>query len=142
MHPGLFWYFVFNEILLLSMLCISKHGVIFTIPVTYHEYYLTVFNVEYIWYDNLIENKISKWTLMYINLNNFRLIFLPTNSIINKTSIHPNVYLYLCRYPDKIPPKESLWMPLGANLLKLESSILTRAKRATNRNNVATEKRS
>ena len=32
-------------------------------------------------------------------------------------------------------------MPLSANLLKLESSILTRAKRATNRNNVATEKR-
>ena len=29
-------------------------------------------------------------------------------------------------------------MPLNANLLKLESSILTRAKRATNRNNVAT----
>ena len=33
-------------------------------------------------------------------------------------------------------------MPLSANLLKLESSILTRAKRATIRNNVATEKRS
>ena len=31
-------------------------------------------------------------------------------------------------------------MPLSANLLKLESSILTRAKRATNLNNVATEK--
>ena len=30
-------------------------------------------------------------------------------------------------------------MPLSANLLKLESSILPRAKRATNRNNVATE---
>ena len=50
-------------------------------------------------------------------------------------------------YPDKIPPtkfppKKSLWMPLSANLLKLESSILTRAKRAPNRNNVATEKRS
>ena len=33
------------------------------------------------------------------------------------------------------------WMPLSANLLKLESSILPRAKRATNRNNVATEQR-
>ena len=33
-------------------------------------------------------------------------------------------------------------MPLSANLLRLESSILTRAKRPTNRNNVATEKRS
>ena len=33
-------------------------------------------------------------------------------------------------------------MPLSANLSKLESSILLRAKRATNRNNVATEKRS
>ena len=32
-------------------------------------------------------------------------------------------------------------MMLSANLLKLESSILPRAKRATNRNNVATEKR-
>ena len=32
-------------------------------------------------------------------------------------------------------------MPLSANLLKLESSILPRAKRATNRNNVATEQR-
>ena len=31
-------------------------------------------------------------------------------------------------------------MPLSANLLKLESSILPRAKRATSRNNVATEK--
>ena len=31
-------------------------------------------------------------------------------------------------------------MPLSANLLRLESSILTRAKRATSRNNVATEK--
>ena len=32
-------------------------------------------------------------------------------------------------------------MPLSANLFRLESSILTRAKRATSRNNVATEKR-
>ena len=31
-------------------------------------------------------------------------------------------------------------MPLSANLFRLESSILTQAKRATNRNNVATEK--
>ena len=31
-------------------------------------------------------------------------------------------------------------MPLSANLLKLESSILTQAKRATNRNNIATKK--
>ena len=34
-----------------------------------------------------------------------------------------------------------LWMPLSANLFRLESSFLPRAKRATNRNNVATEKR-
>ena len=33
-------------------------------------------------------------------------------------------------------------MPLSANLFLLESSILTLAKRATNRKNVATEKRS
>ena len=45
-------------------------------------------------------------------------------------------------YLDKIPLKKSLRMPLIANLLKLESSILTRAKRATNRNDVATKKRS
>ena len=32
-------------------------------------------------------------------------------------------------------------MPLSANLLKLESLILPRAKRATNRNSVATEQR-
>ena len=31
-------------------------------------------------------------------------------------------------------------MPLSANLFKLDSSILPRANRATNRNNVATEK--
>ena len=31
-------------------------------------------------------------------------------------------------------------MPLSTNLFQLESSILTRAKQATNRNNVATEK--
>ena len=33
-------------------------------------------------------------------------------------------------------------MPLSANLLKLESSILPRAKRATNRNNVTTKNES
>ena len=32
------------------------------------------------------------------------------------------------------------WMPLSANLFRLEFSILTRAKQATNRNNIATEK--
>ena len=32
-------------------------------------------------------------------------------------------------------------MLLSANLFRLESSVLTRAKRATNRNNVATEQR-
>ena len=41
----------------------------------------------------------------------------------------------------KSPPKKSLWIPLSANLFRLESSILTRVKWATNRNNVATEKR-
>ena len=48
------------------------------------------------------------------------------------------------RYPDKIPrkfffPKKSLWMQLSTNLFQLESTILILAKRATNRNNVATE---
>ena len=38
------------------------------------------------------------------------------------------------------PRNKSLWMPLSANLFPLESSILTRAKRAISRNNVATEK--
>ena len=45
-------------------------------------------------------------------------------------------------YPDKIPPKKCLWMSLSANLFWLESSILMWAKRATNRNNAAKEKRS
>ena len=45
-------------------------------------------------------------------------------------------------YPDKIPPKKCLWMPLSTNLFRLESSIPTRVKRATNQNNVTTEKRS
>ena len=33
------------------------------------------------------------------------------------------------------------WMPLSANLFWLESSILTRTKRATNRNNAATNRK-
>ena len=37
------------------------------------------------------------------------------------------------------PRKNSFWMPLSVNLFRLESSILMRAKRATNWNNVATE---
>ena len=45
-------------------------------------------------------------------------------------------------YPDKIPPEKSLWMQLSANLFRLESSIIMRAKQVTNPNNVATEKRS
>ena len=45
--------------------------------------------------------------------------------------------------PRKIPSQRSLVAKyaLDANLFPLESSILTRSKRATNRNNVATEKR-
>ena len=45
-------------------------------------------------------------------------------------------------YPDKIPPEKWLWIPLSANLFRLESSILMRAKRVTNLNNIATGKRS
>ena len=36
--------------------------------------------------------------------------------------------------PEKIPSKKSLRMPLSANLFGLESSIIMRAKRATNQN--------
>ena len=37
---------------------------------------------------------------------------------------------------------KSLWIPLSVNLFRLESSILTRAKRARRRNNVATKNES
>ena len=46
--------------------------------------------------------------------------------------------------PQKIPPGRlpgSAKYAVDTNLFQLESSILTRVKRATNRNNVATEKR-
>ena len=46
---------------------------------------------------------------------------------------------YFSSYEEKTMKQAILWMPLSANLLKLESSILPRAKRATNRNNVASE---
>ena len=49
---------------------------------------------------------------------------------------------YFSSYEEKTMKEAILWMPLSANLFRLESLILTRAKRATNRNNVATEKRS
>ena len=41
--------------------------------------------------------------------------------------------------PEKTMKQAIPWMPLSVNLFRLESSILTRAKRATNQNNVATE---
>ena len=46
---------------------------------------------------------------------------------------------YFSSYEEKTMKQEIPWMQLSANLFRLESSILTRAKRATNRNNVATE---
>ena len=42
-------------------------------------------------------------------------------------------------YEEKTMKQEITLMPLSANLFRLESSILTRANRATNRNIVATE---
>ena len=51
------------------------------------------------------------------------------------------IYFYFSSYEEKTMKQAISWMPLSANLLKLESSILPRAKRATNRNNVAAEQR-
>ena len=51
------------------------------------------------------------------------------------------IFLYFLSYKEKSMKKAISWMPLSVNLLKLESSILPRAKRATSRNNVATEQR-
>ena len=43
----------------------------------------------------------------------------------------------ISRWPEYSPPEYAV----DANLFRLESSMLTRAKRATNRNNIATENR-
>ena len=51
------------------------------------------------------------------------------------------MYLYFSSYEEKTMKQAILWMPLSANLFRLESSNLTPAKRAANRNNVATENR-
>ena len=51
------------------------------------------------------------------------------------------IYFYFSSNEEKTMKQAISWMPLSANLLKLESSILPRVKRTTNRNNVATEKR-
>ena len=50
-------------------------------------------------------------------------------------------FFFFSIYKEKTMKQAISRMPLSANLLKLESSILPRAKRATNRNNVATEQR-
>ena len=50
-------------------------------------------------------------------------------------------FLNFSSYEEKTMKQAIPWMPLSANLLKPEYSILPRAKRATNRNNVATEQR-
>ena len=50
------------------------------------------------------------------------------------------VSYFFFSYEEKTMKQVISGMPLSANLLKLESSILPRVKRATNRNNVATEK--
>ena len=51
------------------------------------------------------------------------------------------ILFYFSIYEEKTMKQTISWMPLSANLLKLESSILPRAKQATNRNNVAAEQR-
>ena len=43
-------------------------------------------------------------------------------------------------YEEKTMKQAIPWIPFSANLFQLEPSILTRAKRATNRNNVAAKK--
>ena len=49
------------------------------------------------------------------------------------------ILFYFSSYEEKTMKQAIPWMPLSANLFRLESSILTRVKRATNRNNVDTE---
>ena len=56
------------------------------------------------------------------------------------TTFAPSWFNIMDSIQIKSPRKKSLWMPLTANLFWLESPILARAKRAINRNNVATEK--
>ena len=51
------------------------------------------------------------------------------------------IYFYFSSYEEKTMKQAIPWMPLSANLLKLGSSVLLRAKRASKRNNVAVEKR-
>ena len=51
------------------------------------------------------------------------------------------IFFYFLNCEEKTMKQAISWMPLSATLLNLESSILPRAKRATNRNNVATEQR-
>ena len=47
---------------------------------------------------------------------------------------------FFSSYEEKTMKQAISWMPLSTNLLKLGSSVLPRAKQATNQNNVATEK--
>ena len=51
------------------------------------------------------------------------------------------ILFYFSSFEEKTMKEVILWMPLSVNLFRLESSILTRAKWATSRNNEATEKR-
>ena len=76
--------------------------------------------------------KIGKWHFYLILIQVFNFGFSNSQSI---------PLIAWKRYPEKIHPKKSLWIPLSANLFRLESSILMRAMQATNRNNVETEKR-
>ena len=55
---------------------------------------------------------------------------------ISLAVLYPNIFYFILWVSWKNPPKKFLWIPLSANLFRLKSSILTRAKRATNRNNV------
>ena len=77
--------------------------------------------------DNTVSYLIKKTFIIHSNiLENMKKI---------NTNMHMKKYMSSYRlkgYPDKIPPNKSLWMPLSANLLKLESSILTRANRKKN----------
>ena len=53
------------------------------------------------------------------------------------------MFMYTVRWPEYSPQEVPGFAKYAVdeNLFRLESSILTRAKPATNRNNVATEKR-
>ena len=96
--------------------------------------------------NNRIKNKKCHSTSVIIIVTSFHPPFAWKNSPFKREKIR---HLSVKKFPGCSKPGMSngphchlKYLNGPQNLLKLESSILTRAKRATNRNNVAKEKRS